>query len=120
MCWHKHWGPIGLDAMPTWMLPGKGSTSDNEGVFAIGWMYSDSIDGTGVWKVDNETPSTYTWYVNNSPNNARVFYPQTFFDWDAEWGPGLPEPTGNKWLTNDGWYLWEKGWEPEYEEFEQC
>lgn len=45
-----------------------------------------------------------------------MFYPQAFFDWDGEWGPGLPEPTASKWMTNDGFYLWEKS-EPKYEDW---
>lgn len=49
MIWHKHWKSMSLDPMGVWIMPSKGSTSDNEGVFAIGWMYSDNIDGTGIW-----------------------------------------------------------------------
>lgn len=48
-----------------------------------------------------------------------MFYPQGFFDWDGEWGPGIPEPTAGKWMTNDGFYLWEKS-EPKYEDFGEC
>lgn len=119
MCWHKHWKQHSLEPMGVWIMPGKGSTSDKEGVFALGWMYSDNVDGTGIWYVDDEIPSTYTWYVNNAPEQARKFYPAESFEWEGEWGPGLPEPTGNKWLTNDGWYLWEKGFEPEFEDSEE-
>ena len=71
MNFHSAWEEWGLPPMSVWMLPGMGaeSTGDDipaEGVFAIGWMYSDSPDGTGVFYTDDE--GGFTWYVNNVPS----------------------------------------------------
>lgn len=76
MNYHEHWAEIGINPMPVWILPGKGDMSagiPNQGVFALGWMFSESPDGTGVFYRNDD--DSVTWYVNNAPEQARTFHP---------------------------------------------